>query len=88
MIRLDQVNIVVRDMSAMAEFYRRLGLDIRSSPPEWAPHHRNSGPDGGDIELDSPQFAAVWNKAGPWAWGSFWVSVCPTGKASIGSSTS
>lgn len=66
MAKLDQVNIVVRDMDAMAEFYGRLGLDIQSGAAEWAPHHRNSGgSDGIDFDLDSQEFAAVWNQGWP-----------------------
>ncbi len=66
MAKLDQVNIVVRDMEAMAEFYGRLGVDIRSGPVEWAAHHCNSGPsEGVGIELDSQQFAAVWSQGWP-----------------------
>src|SRR5690606_29192407 len=42
MAELDQVNIVVRDMEAMAAFYGHLGVELRDSPPGWAPHHRNS----------------------------------------------
>jgi catechol 2,3-dioxygenase-like lactoylglutathione lyase family enzyme len=64
--RLDQVNIVVRDMDAMADFYNRLGLDIAPGPPEWAPHHRNNGAEGGfDLDLDSAEFASVWNRGWP-----------------------
>lgn len=40
--KLDQINIVVRDMDAMSDFYRQLGLQIETPPPEWAPHHRSS----------------------------------------------
>ena len=63
MIRLDQVNIVVRDMEAMAAFYERLGVPIQPGTAEWAPHHRDTGTlDGLDLDLDSEQFAAVWNE--------------------------
>lgn len=66
MVRLDQVNIVVRDMEAMSAFYERLGVPIQSGLPQWAPHHRNTGTvDGIDIDLDSDQFAAVWNVGWP-----------------------
>jgi len=66
MASLDQINIVVRDMDAMAEFYGRLGVDIQTGPAEWAPHHRNSQSDDGiGIDLDSQQFAAVWNQGWP-----------------------
>jgi catechol 2,3-dioxygenase-like lactoylglutathione lyase family enzyme len=73
-VRLDQVNIVVRDMEAMAAFYERLGLEVGSSPPEWAPHHRSAGPGdphegprpgGIDLDLDSERFARVWNEGWP-----------------------
>jgi len=66
MARLDQINIVVRDMKAMANFYNRLGVEIREGPPEWAPHHRNTGTkDGVDFDLDSEAFASVWNEGWP-----------------------
>ncbi len=65
-IRLDQVNIVVRDMEAMATFYGRLGLELDGGSPEWAPHHRNTGTvDGVDVDLDSAAFASVWNEGWP-----------------------
>lgn len=65
-VRLDQVNIVVRDMDAMSEFYESLGVGLRSGRPEWAAHHRNTGTeDGIDIDLDSNEFAAVWNEGWP-----------------------
>lgn len=67
-IRLDQLNVVVRDMEAMAEFYNRLGVEIGRTPPEWAPHHRNGGDRAGwHLDLDSQEFAAVWNSG--WAGG-------------------
>lgn len=63
---LDQINLVVRDMEAMAAFYRRLGVQIDTPPPKWAPHHRNNGGEGGfDFDLDSSQFARVWNSGWP-----------------------
>jgi len=64
--RLDQINVVVRDMDAMAQFYRRLGIDIQAGPTEWAPHHRSDGgSDGIDFDLDSEQFASAWNQGWP-----------------------
>lgn len=60
---LDQINLVVRDMDAAVAFYRRLGLDIKESDPEWDPHHRNAAvPEGLDFDLDSTVFAKVWNE--------------------------
>ena len=62
-IRLDQVNIVVKDMDAMAAFYQRLEVEIETPPPDWAPHHRNSGDHpGASLDLDSQRFAGVWNE--------------------------
>jgi catechol 2,3-dioxygenase-like lactoylglutathione lyase family enzyme len=65
-VKLDQVNLVVENMEAMAEFYGRLGLKLSSGPPEWAAHHRNTGGGGGvDLDLDSSAFASVWNDGWP-----------------------
>ena len=64
----DQVNLVVRDMDSMIDFYRRLGLDIADTPPEWAPHHRTSSQEGLDFDLDSSTFATQWNRG--WQAGS------------------
>lgn len=61
---LDKVNIVVSDMDASVAFYRRLGLEIPDSDPEFQPHHRSARqPDGTDldIDLDSTAFARHWN---------------------------
>jgi catechol 2,3-dioxygenase-like lactoylglutathione lyase family enzyme len=64
--KLDQINIVVRDMDAMAEFYQRLGVDLQDGQPEWSPHHRNNARgDGVDFDLDSQEFASVWNEGWP-----------------------
>ena len=68
-VRLDQINIVVRDMEAMSGFYRRLGLQIAAPSDEWAAHHRTEvGEDKGDVldfDLDSQEFARVWNAGWP-----------------------
>jgi catechol 2,3-dioxygenase-like lactoylglutathione lyase family enzyme len=62
----DQVNLVVRDMPAMVEFYRRLGAEIASAPAPWDRHHRSvTTPEGIDLDLDSTQFASVWNAGWP-----------------------
>lgn len=58
-----QVNIVVNDMGAMVAFYERLGVELAGGRPEWDPHHRSGHVEGGvDFDLDSPEFAAVWNR--------------------------
>ncbi len=65
-IKLDQVNLVVRDMDAMVEFYERLGVDIPRVASNWASHHRSAAPgEGVDLDLDSSTFAAVWDEGWP-----------------------
>jgi catechol 2,3-dioxygenase-like lactoylglutathione lyase family enzyme len=65
-IKLDQVNVVVGDMEAMAGFYGTLGLEFDTRDPVWARHHRNTmGQDGFDFDLDSQAFAPVWNQGWP-----------------------
>ena len=59
---LDQINLVVNDMDAMIEFYRRLGLNIDDGGADWNPHHRTASDAGLDLDFDSQAFAAVWNK--------------------------
>ncbi len=62
----DQINVVVRDMAAMIEFYRVLGMDIADSDPGWTEHHRKACVPGGfDIDLDSQAFARQWNQGWP-----------------------
>jgi catechol 2,3-dioxygenase-like lactoylglutathione lyase family enzyme len=59
---LDQINLVVSDMTATVEFYRRLGLAIGDVPPEWDQHHRSADMAGGiDLDFDGRVFAKVWN---------------------------
>ena len=64
---LDQVNIVVRDMEASSDFYRRLGLRIEGDDGEpWAPHHRSATDPGAiDLDLDSTAFASQWDRGWP-----------------------
>jgi catechol 2,3-dioxygenase-like lactoylglutathione lyase family enzyme len=60
---LNQINLVVRDMEAMTAFYRRLGVRIDDPPPPWDRHHRTAAtPEGLDLDLDSREFAAGWNR--------------------------
>ena len=64
--KLNQVNIVVRDMDAMAAFYTHLGVPLLDSPPEWQPHHRNGASDDDmSLDLDSSDFAGSWNEGWP-----------------------
>ena len=60
---LDQVNMVVRNMDAAAEFYRRLGLEFPDRTPEWQAHHRSADMgEGLDFDLDSVVFARQWDE--------------------------
>ena len=52
---LNQVNIVVTDMNATVAFYRRLGLSIAETAPEWATRHRTASMPNG---IDLARFAA------------------------------
>jgi hypothetical protein len=55
---LNQINLVVRDMDAMIEFYPKLGAEVAPTAPPWDRHHRTvSMPDGLDFDLDSTDFA-------------------------------
>lgn len=63
---LDQINVVVRDMEAMTAFYRRVGLEIQDPPGPWDRHHGAAAtPEGVDLDLDSAEFATMWNEG--WA---------------------
>ena len=59
----DQFNLVVTDMDASVAFYRRLGLDIPDTTPEWQNHHRTATLSNGiDLDLDSSDFARYWDQ--------------------------
>ena len=63
---LDQLNIVVRDMDAAVDFYRRLGIEIPETLPDWQAHHRTASLAGEiDLELDSTAFTPQWNAGWP-----------------------
>lgn len=60
---LDQINLVVRDMDAMTEFYEKLGVEIATTDPPWDRHHRTASTPGGlDFELDSTSSAQLWDE--------------------------
>ena len=63
---VNQINLVVRDMDTMLDFYRTLGFDIATATEPWAQHHRTvSTRDGLDFDLDSSGFTAQWNQGWP-----------------------
>ena len=60
---LDGINLVVRDMEAMLDFYKQLGLDVEPTVSPWERHHRNlSTREGLDFDLDSTEFATKWDR--------------------------
>ena len=65
----DQINLVVRDMAAMIEFYERLGIVIEPTIEPFAAHHRtftsSALVDGFDFDLDSLAFVPQWNQGWP-----------------------
>jgi len=65
----NQINLVVRDMAAMVEFYERLGVELTPTIPPWDRHHRSfsstSMTDGFDFDLDSAAFARQWDEGWP-----------------------
>ena len=68
-MRLDQVNLVVRDVEVTRSFYSRLGLDFgEEHDPVWA-HHHVGAPHGEhaaiDVDLDSTSFVRKWDAGWP-----------------------
>ncbi len=68
-MRLDQLNLIVRDVPASRAFYTRLGLDFGNvHDPVWDNHHVSAS--GGeqaalDVDLDSLVFTPMWNEGWP-----------------------
>jgi catechol 2,3-dioxygenase-like lactoylglutathione lyase family enzyme len=63
---LDQLNLVVGDMAAMVDFYRRLGLKVDEPEPPWHRHHRTAAVgEGLRLDFDSRGFATTWNHGQP-----------------------
>lgn len=57
-----KLNLVVSDMGATVDFYRRLGVNIPDSEPDWQNHHRSAVVDNGiSLDFDSQQFARHWD---------------------------
>lgn len=68
-IRLDQLNLIVRDVRASSAFYGRLGLDFGGvNDPVWADHHVGAEHDSEtaiDVDLDSTIFVEKWDAGWP-----------------------
>jgi catechol 2,3-dioxygenase-like lactoylglutathione lyase family enzyme len=68
-LRLDQLNLVVRDVEASRAFYARLGLDFGDRhDPVWAKHHvgaERGDRAGIDVDLDSTSFVKKWDAGWP-----------------------
>ena len=63
---LDQFNLVVADMEATVAFYRRLGVDIPETEPDWQGQHRTANlAEGLDLDFDSVEFAKQWDRGWP-----------------------
>jgi catechol 2,3-dioxygenase-like lactoylglutathione lyase family enzyme len=57
--KLAQLNLLVDDMAASLDFYRRLGL--ATADEEREPHVELSLPDGLTLELDTRESAGLWH---------------------------
>jgi uncharacterized glyoxalase superfamily protein PhnB len=68
---LDQVDIIVRDMDAAVAFYRRLGIEVADTEPQWADQHRETVMPGNIVlHLDNVTHTRQWNRGWPDAGGS------------------
>ena len=68
-VRLDQLNLVVRDVQACRTFYARLGVDFEDEQdPVWADHHVSGSHTDRiplDVDLDSTSFVHKWDQGWP-----------------------
>lgn len=58
---LHMVNLIVGDMEASLEFYRRLGVDVADANASGGVHARMKMPGGLSLELDTSDSARVWH---------------------------
>jgi catechol 2,3-dioxygenase-like lactoylglutathione lyase family enzyme len=65
----NQINLVVKDMASMVEFYERLGVRFTDTVTPWDRHHRTFASDGVtegfDFDLDSQSFVVQWDAGWP-----------------------
>ena len=81
--KLVQLNLLVDDMAASLDFYRRLG--VATADEESGPHAELSLPGGFTLELDTAESARLWHagvRADPAAAGSSSGSRCRRGRRS------
>jgi uncharacterized glyoxalase superfamily protein PhnB len=58
---LHMLNVVVGDMAASIEFYRRLGVAVPTGDDADGPHVQLRMPGGFSLELDTPESAQLWH---------------------------
>ncbi len=61
---LHMLNVVVNDMSAAVDFYRRLGVVTADGVDVSGPHVQLRMPGGFSLELDTAESAQLWHAAG------------------------
>jgi uncharacterized glyoxalase superfamily protein PhnB len=64
-VTLNMLNLVVGDMAATLDFYRRLGVEVPDVEPEWESHHRSAHFGAMDLDFDSTTFTPKWNEGWP-----------------------
>ena len=63
---LNQINLVVADVAASADFYERLGVRFKEVIPGWSAHHRSGRAAGGVVlDLDTEYSVSQWDKGWP-----------------------
>jgi catechol 2,3-dioxygenase-like lactoylglutathione lyase family enzyme len=58
---LHMLNVVVRDVAASLEFYRRLGVVVPDGEDASGPHVQLRMPSGFSLELDTAESARLWH---------------------------
>ena len=81
---VDQINVVVDDVGASAEFLDALGVKVADTLAEWMPHHRTveSTASGFGVDLDSSAFAAEWGGL-PRSWKGIVLGVRVRGRGAV-----
>ena len=58
---LRMINLIVRDMAASVDFYRRLGVSVPEGDAAGGMHVQLSMPGGFSLELDTAESAQLWH---------------------------